>query len=340
MTPVERAGVTCPENVRSLPNPFPVRRYLFTFMVTRPIRSDAVSASTIRGVIGAALRNTVCITGQSTCDGCPAIDSCAYPSVFEARPGASYSRARGNRTANPYIVDVAGDVHITEFCSGESLQFSLTLVGTALRKLDLLVGAARQAFASGVGPSRGGKRGSAELQKVELETLPYDTTTGEGVVVFDPASGRTQGHVMQTEIPCLSHSLEKISLTLQSPLRIERNKRPLSPEELQPVDFLRALVLRQAVLLETQIATDLSPNVPDLLQRSRQVQCDAELHWQDAKRYSGRQGRVLPRGGLVGRLSLKGDLSPFWELLFFGQYLHVGKGATTGNGAYRVQSIG
>jgi len=41
-------------------------------------------------------------------------------------------------------------------------------------------------------------------------------------------------------------------------------------------------------------------------------------------------------GGLVGAASYDGDFTPFWPYLVFGQWTHVGKGATFGLGQYRL----
>jgi len=40
--------------------------------------------------------------------------------------------------------------------------------------------------------------------------------------------------------------------------------------------------------------------------------------------------------GLVGAAVYQGDLKPFWPYLVFGQWTHVGKGATFGLGGYRL----
>jgi hypothetical protein len=60
------------------------------------------------------------------------------------------------------------------------------------------------------------------------------------------------------------------------------------------------------------------------------------LHWQDWERYSGRQGRRLLMGGLVGRIKFKEVPPEFWGLLATGEQLHVGKLASFGLGRYGV----
>lgn len=44
--------------------------------------------------------------------------------------------------------------------------------------------------------------------------------------------------------------------------------------------------------------------------------------------------------GIVGSATNEGDLAPFWPSLVFGQWVLVGKGATFGLGAYRLEPVG
>ena len=61
-----------------------------------------------------------------------------------------------------------------------------------------------------------------------------------------------------------------------------------------------------------------------------------DLRWFDWGRYSQRQQQEMQLGGLLGNVQLQGDLAPFVELLYLGQWLHVGKNATMGLGGYRL----
>jgi CRISPR/Cas system endoribonuclease Cas6 (RAMP superfamily) len=61
-----------------------------------------------------------------------------------------------------------------------------------------------------------------------------------------------------------------------------------------------------------------------------------ETRWTTWARYSARQDRRMEWAGLVGAVTYDGDLKPFWPYLVFGQWTHVGKGATFGLGQYRL----
>jgi len=42
--------------------------------------------------------------------------------------------------------------------------------------------------------------------------------------------------------------------------------------------------------------------------------------------------------GLIGAATYEGDRTPFWPYLVFGQWTHVGKGATFGLGRYALEA--
>ena len=62
----------------------------------------------------------------------------------------------------------------------------------------------------------------------------------------------------------------------------------------------------------------------------------ARAGWVDWKRYSRRQRRKMNLGGVVGEMTYRGDLEPFWPLLLLGQLVHVGKATVFGNGQYEL----
>lgn len=74
-----------------------------------------------------------------------------------------------------------------------------------------------------------------------------------------------------------------------------------------------------------------------LVEQTEVIQLQAQdLRWFDWGRYSQRQQQEMQLGGLLGAVTLHGDLAPFAELLHLGQWLHVGKNATMGLGGYRL----
>ncbi len=74
-----------------------------------------------------------------------------------------------------------------------------------------------------------------------------------------------------------------------------------------------------------------------LLQRADAVRiAAADLRWHDWERWSQRQNAAMKLGGVLGTLTLEGDLAPFASLVRTAEVVHVGKGATFGLGKLDV----
>jgi hypothetical protein len=61
-----------------------------------------------------------------------------------------------------------------------------------------------------------------------------------------------------------------------------------------------------------------------------------DTRWVSWFRYSSRQNKRMRWQGLVGTAAYEGNLTPFWPFLKFGQFVHIGHGATFGLGRYMV----
>ena len=72
-------------------------------------------------------------------------------------------------------------------------------------------------------------------------------------------------------------------------------------------------------------------------QRAEAVALEGELVWRDWRRYSSRQRQEMVLGGVIGKVSLRGELAPFAGLLATGQWLHLGKNASFGLGQYALE---
>ena len=62
------------------------------------------------------------------------------------------------------------------------------------------------------------------------------------------------------------------------------------------------------------------------------------LHWHDMNRYSSRQKTEMKLGGFIGKITLKGPLEPFIDILRTSEILHVGKATSFGLGKIRLET--
>jgi hypothetical protein len=132
-----------------------------------------------------------------------------------------------------------------------------------------------------------------------------------------------------------------VLIELITPLRMKRHGRLVGPREFQVSDFLRQLLRRTRDIAHFHGETE---GVGFMLPRSRAEVFDRtatmELRWRDWARYSSRQKSRLRMGGMTGSLRLQGEtLEEWWPLLWYGQWLHLGKATSMGLGQYRIRSL-
>jgi CRISPR/Cas system endoribonuclease Cas6 (RAMP superfamily) len=76
--------------------------------------------------------------------------------------------------------------------------------------------------------------------------------------------------------------------------------------------------------------------LPQLSALAKDIKCETEFSWCQWDRYSNRQQQKMTMGGVLGHLTLTGELAPFLPLLHLGQWLHVGNKTTFGMGQYGI----
>ncbi len=187
--------------------------------------------------------------------------------------------------------------------TGTGLHAVLVLVGAALRE----EGPALDAFALAPRLAFGGRPGALELVAVTSAPPPPA-----------PAGPRWR-------------------LPLESPLRLQREGRRVTPGRFDARTFARAAVWRVALLAHfyggVERPVELAP-----LQRvlDRATAYDVDLRWWETRRGSSRQNRRFPVGGLLGRFTL--DLTACPELVPWLEAalpLGLGRSTTIGCGVVR-----
>ena len=314
----------------------PVTSLRLHFRASKPVNLGAFPGAVWRGALGARLREQVCVTRRPECAGCPVVDQCPYPLLFETRvpadPPSALLRHNG-ATTPPFVLvpDPEGDPRDPGWvCLG------LNLVGHEARPAALLVRALQQAGAQGIGRSRIPLR----LEGVE-QALP---AAGSGVdeIPWHPLDLDDLVHSLDApaHVP-VPPAPPAVEVRLVTPLRMRIRGRYVTPQAFEPVAFVRT-VLRRA----THLGASHSPGFDDvaLARAGREAAglrlVSGDLRWRDLQRYSARQGRSVPMGGLVGTARIAGEaLTGAWPWLWQGQWWHAGKGATMGLGQYRLRPL-
>lgn len=305
------------------PPSLPMSRYRLRFTAEQPVALPPPAGAIWRGAFGHALKRLVCVTREPRCPDCLLYRSCLYPYLFETPPDPEAGKLRKYPAApHPYVLrPVPGPERMA---AGEALGLDLTLFGRAVQSLPYVIHALSQAGERGIGPGRG----RVVLQRVSQ-------AHGDAWVLIHRAGGALNPLPPPgIELPpCPA----EITLHLETPLRLVRDGRTVGPGALDFAGLFGALLRRISLLTTFHTETPLDVDFAGLSRAARAVRrVGAELCWADAERFSRRQGRAVPLGGVTGWVRFAGDLAPFWPYLWLGQWVQVGKGTVMGLGAYRL----
>ncbi len=314
-----------------MPSNIPIARYRFTARMQSGVRLPEYAGSLLRGQFGAALRGVACMTRQPVCTGCPLLQSCAYTRIFEAAPPAEHALQKFSNIPNAYVMEPPqlGDCNLQP---GDTLQFSMVLVGGAMDQLALVIFAWQRALRQGLTQSRS----AADL--VAVEWLAGDGA--QPLRIWSADHPVIAPHHAVLRIAACPATLQAITLQFHTPLRLQHQGQPLRADQLDPHALVAALARRAALVLEFHAQQpQWGPLARDVAHLANTLQDRRDLRWFDWTRYSGRQQQEMTLGGLVGRWTLQGStdaMAAIWPWLWLGQWLHVGKNATMGLGGYTL----
>lgn len=278
-----------------------------------------------RSALGLHLRRNVCLTGAPACTGCPLRQDCSYGYVMETLPGTGSAMLAGDREApHPYVL-LPQEGGPSE--PGALHHLNVILFGRGAAHAGSVILAAIAAGAAGIGATR---------QRLQLEEVQHLDETGTATSV-DPRKYAD----LPTFDPVPTAAPSRALVELQTPLRLRVRDRELRPPTFTFRPFF-ASILRRATQL---ISVHGSTTPPDASQAAELMRIAgnielhrAELRWREQRRWSSRQKREIPTGGLLGTFELRGELAPLWPWLWLGQWLHVGKGTVMGQGHYRLEA--
>ena len=264
-----------------------------------------------RGAIGQRLRRDVCITGAAECTGCPFIARCDYGRLFEPLPPQAGVGRHFREPPRPWVLAPGATRRIR---AGQTLDLDITLTGTGLRAWPSLRRALERL-----------ELGPAHLELIDAQSRP---PVPAGLAPRTELAGE---HPVPPPCPYA------VRVRLCSPLRLQRQGRPIEPAELDAYAFIAALLRRLDALGAAEVASHEAPRLLAHV-RDRVRLTDAQLDWRKGDRTSHSQGQWVPMGGIVGDFHLRGGIEPLWPWLWTGQWTHIGKSAVMGLGRYELEA--
>jgi hypothetical protein len=301
----------------------PVAVFRLDYQLSESPSLPPYAGSTWRGAFGHALKRTVCVTRNTACGECMLYRTCAYPYIFETPPPPDAAKMR-HYTAAPHPFVLTMEPAQPDL----SYRLGLTLLGRAQRYLPYVIHALAKAGEQGLGK----KRQPFTLRSVQQAT---ETDLSSWQDIYRPGQPLSP---CPSAVPALPAVPPSVRIEIETPLRLRRNERYVTPESFQFADLFGSLLRRISLLTYFNTDTPLETDFAGLSRLARAVRLmEPALRWQDWTRYSSRQQTTLEMGGIVGRFRLDGEaVADFWPYLWLGQWTHAGKGATMGLGRYRI----
>ena len=316
----------------------PLARFRFSFVPKTQADGEKLASlrraflgSAWRGALGHALKSSVCVTKLAECDGCPLVDVCPYPYLFESRTPADAAKlTRYPFTPGPYVLE-------PRTASPSGLRLGVTLFGSAaVEHLPTFVQALSRAGTAGLTS----RCAALDLASVEAEAPGVAAGHGGWQLVHEPqgSSSAVLGASL-ARYAAPRQAPAAVRVRLLAPLRIRQRGRHIGPQDMAPRTFAAHLVRRISLLTYFFSDVPLETDFAALLRHAESFALEADLHWRDGARRSSRQGATVPLGGLVGSFVLRGDLAPLWPVLWLGQWTHAGKACSMGLGRYVLEAV-
>ena len=210
-----------------------------------------------------------------------------------------------------------------EIVPGASAFFELRLFNEATSFLPDLVGALMLAGCAGLGPERS----------------PFDVTSVE---IIQPGLLPHSLNLASSGVP-LSHELTKwcstsmavtpIRVLFESPIALKERNDVVRTQPSFGLIISRTLA-RFSMLAKNRVLDTSQKQL--LLSSAHAVKTlRSSVHWQEEQRYSGRQQRTMPFGGLVGETVYEPSAAPFASWLDAATMLGIGGKTTFGFGQLR-----
>jgi hypothetical protein len=302
-------------------------RYRFTFRALDRLLLPPFPGSTLRGIFGHGLRQTVCVTRQPECTQCELRRHCVYSYLFETQHAFTHERS----VPHPLVLTLPKGGR--ELAMGDTFCLDLTLIGEANRHFPYIIAAWQKAGQRGLG------RENARFTVDSVELL--EGTSDNWRSLYPVARG--EALALPSDPPCYladTPAPEAIQVTLITPYRSKRKGKLVTHHSFEPSAFLIALIRRIAQLQRLHDPQGKALETEPLIAMAKAVRMPSRsLQWHDWVRRSSRQQTLMNMGGVIGRFTLTGDaLQPLWPLLQLGQWIHTGKNTLFGLGQYAIET--
>lgn len=274
----------------------------------------AYLGSTIRGVLGHAMRRQVCIAPKLRCHLCNVAENCDYAKHFNSPGNIAGS-------VNPFVIHVPIK-NKRNWQRNDLLIFDITIFGSSTLAASYYISSILSMGEYGLGVNR------LLFSPVQIINL-YDNT-----LVW--SNGRTwEDHLYPYLLRGKERTANSVTLRFDSPTRI-LVKRKLQ-KRLTFMTVIQSLFTRIQLLFHAYEGIKLNIDEEKWLEKAVEIRT-VEEDWQfvDFERYSYTYNRKLQLPAIEGYVRYEGNLTPFTPILEMGKVIQIGKNTTHGFGHYEL----
>jgi len=313
-----------------LNNPFlpdlSIHCYKVKIKAKTPFLIPSFPGSMLRGTFGVALKRVVCLNRKQVCSDCLVRKTCIYHFLFETE---TQNPIKG--ITNPphplilYPLDLGGK----NMKRNSIYQFGFTIFGKAIDYLPYVIYAIIKMGYLGIGKGKG-KFDLKEVRKYTSEKHTKQVFNQYEKKLISLQSSLTLKNIFKNK--CKG---EKLIFETITPLRLKIRGKLRDHITLKDIVFAISHRLKILSFLYGEGEIDLLKNL-DLNEILKGIKTASQFEWTDFKRFSKRQDTHLHIGGVMGKMTITGNLSKIYPLLKLGQYIHIGKNTAFGLGRYKV----
>ncbi len=259
---------------------------------------------------------------------------CPYHLIFETSPPPGSEALRTHdEIPRPFVIapgdseQGSGEQTRRLFQCGDEVSFELVLIGRAQEFFPYFVVALREVNRIG--------RGRQTVGLLRIDAL--GASADRSRVVYTASENLVCGSAESTRIEqCSGAAPGPLTIEFLTQTRLKNEGRFVRRPEFQIL--FRRLLGRLSSLSRFHCGAPLEVNFRELIDTAASIRLlQDDTKWTRWQRYSSRQDRRMEWEGIVGRATYEGDFAPFWKFLHFGQFVHVGHGATFGLGKFQLR---
>lgn len=359
------------ENISEILNEFKAAKLNFEIKAENDVILPDYKGSTFRGVFGYVFKDVMCISYESVCETCNFDAVCMFKKIFDSPPPSNSSRLKNySSVPHPYVIEAPLETK-NFYKKNEIIKFSLILIGQAIFLFPYFAYSFGLAGRKGIGKMRRGKfklfniindKNNEKLynyKKEELVSLSNYYTINDFVenTVNTSNSVNNENKLNKNINITLKNGCFSVSLNFITPTRIVFNEKLISKLEfhifirnilrrISNLNFFHCITESKSTIRNTINNINNNDNDNDnninfnyYIEKAYEVKTKNDVQWQSVDRYSNRQKKHIKISGFTGNVLFEKVPIEFLWIIKLGEFIHLGKNTTFGNGKYIIKSI-